>query len=172
MCAPDPDRLTSCLTISYNTGCGGACHGKDGKTIFRRSETAPYHIPDVAAAIEEEKKFQKFTGVFNDQTVDGMDGFIFCNRFGGMFNEASLNRALKRICGEYNRKEEVNAKREGRPAVLLPNFSCHVLRHTFCTRLCELETNVKVIQPFMGHADITTTMNIYADCTEDKKRII
>ena len=62
------------------------------------------------------------------------------------------------------------AKKERRDPVLLPEFSCHHLRHTFCTRLCENETNLKVIQTVMGHKDIQTTMDIYADCTEDKKK--
>ena len=42
--------------------------------------------------------------------------------------------------------------------------------NTFCTRLCENETNLKVIQTVMGHKDIQTTMDIYADCTEEKKQ--
>ena len=41
--------------------------------------------------------------------------------------------------------------------------------HTFCSRFCERETNVKVIQAVMGHADITTTMNIYAEVTDAAK---
>ena len=52
----------------------------------------------------------------------------------------------------------------------MPDFSAHTLRHTFCTRLCENETNLKVIQTIMGHKDIQTTMDIYADCTDDKKK--
>ena len=56
--------------------------------------------------------------------------------------------------------------------VLLPNFSAHVLRHIFCTRLCENETNLKVIQSVMGHADISTTMDIYADAIDEKKQEI
>lgn len=51
----------------------------------------------------------------------------------------------------------------------LPHFSCHHLRHTFCTRFCENETNLKVIQEIMGHADITTTMDVYNEATKDKK---
>ena len=62
------------------------------------------------------------------------------------------------------------AKKEKREAFLLPDISAHHLRHTFCTRLCENETNLKVIQSIMGHKDIQTTMDIYADCTEDKKQ--
>lgn len=46
----------------------------------------------------------------------------------------------------------------------------HYTRHTFCTRFCETETNVKVIQEVMGHKDITTTLDIYAEVTEAKKR--
>ena len=57
-----------------------------------------------------------------------------------------------------------------REAVLLPDFSAHHLRHTFCTRLCEKETNLKVIQSVMGHKDIQTTMDIYAEATEEKSR--
>ena len=62
------------------------------------------------------------------------------------------------------------AKREGREPVILPVFSCHIFRHTFCTRFCEHEDNIKVIQSIMGHADIETTMDIYAEITEMRKK--
>ena len=68
-----------------------------------------------------------------------------------------------------NAKEEEDAKAEGREPELLPHFSCHHLRHTFCTRFCENKTNLKIIQKIMGHADITTTMDIYNEATKDKK---
>ena len=59
--------------------------------------------------------------------------------------------------------------KEAREPVLIPPFSCHNLRHTFCTRYCENETNLKVIQEIMGHKDIATTMEIYAEATKDAK---
>ena len=99
-----------------------------------------------------------------------MHGFIFCNRFGNVPNPQSVNRAIKRIVSAYNATEEISAKREHREAVLLPDFSAHHLRHTFCTRLCEQETNLKVIQSVMGHKDIKTTMDVYAEATEEKKQ--
>ena len=107
---------------------------------------------------------------WNDVEIDGMHGFIFCNRFGNVPNPQSVNRAIKRIVSDYNATEEISAKREHRKAVLLPDFSAHHLRHTFCTRLCEQETNLKVIQSVMGHKDIKTTMDIYAEATEEKKQ--
>ena len=48
--------------------------------------------------------------------------------------------------------------------------SCHILRHTFATRLCESGINLKVIQSVLGHADVSTTMNIYVDVTSSLKK--
>lgn len=43
------------------------------------------------------------------------------------------------------------------------------MRHTFVTRYCENETNLKVIQEILGHEDIATTMDIYAEAIKDAK---
>ena len=104
-----------------------------------------------------------------DSVIDGVSGFIFMNRFGLVFNPQSINRTLKRIIFHYNEEELFDAKKGKRKPLLLPDFSCHHLRHTFCTRLCENETNLKVIQSIMGHKSIETTMNIYAEATDQRK---
>ena len=54
--------------------------------------------------------------------------------------------------------------------LLLPHFSCHILRHSFTTRMCEAGVNIKVIQDALGHSDISTTLNIYADVTKELKK--
>ncbi|MCD7716937.1 MAG: integrase DNA-binding domain-containing protein [Lachnospiraceae bacterium] len=49
-----------------------------------------------------------------------------------------------------------------------PDITCHIFRHTFCCWLCEHTDggadSLKYIQSVMGHTDISTTMNIYAEC--------
>lgn len=112
---------------------------------------------------------QKENG-FNETEIDGMTGFIFCNRFGSVPNPQTVNHTIKRIANNYNADEVVRAKKEHRDPIILPNFSCHHLRHTFCTRLCENERNLKVIQSIMGHKNIETTLDIYAEATEKKKQ--
>ena len=112
---------------------------------------------------------QKETG-FNTSVIDDMTGFVFCDRFHNVPNPSGVNRAIKRIVSSYNYEEILEAKKQGRNPLILPEFSCHQLRHTFCTRLCENETNLKVIQSVMGHRDIATTMDIYAEATDTKKR--
>ena len=53
--------------------------------------------------------------------------------------------------------------------MLLPHFSMHNLWHTFCTRLCEVESNIKYIQDIMGHSNAKTTMDIYNEATKELK---
>ena len=48
-------------------------------------------------------------------------------------------------------------------------FQLPQLRHTFATRMCEAGMNLKAMQDILGHADYTTTMNIYTDATEELK---
>lgn len=93
--------------------------------------------------------------------------FIFINRFGEAQNLANLNKAIRRIIRDCNDEEFLKYEN---PAVLLPHFSCHSLRHTFTTRMCEAGVNVKVIQDTLGHQDISTTLNIYADVTRERKK--
>lgn len=125
-------------------------------------------LKEVEEALLEEKENQETTGVHNIDQVDGMTGFMFTNRFGKLLLPSSVNRAIVRISDAYNVEETVKAARERREPILIPHFSAHHIRHTFATRLCEHESNLKVIQSIMGHADIATTMNIYAEATKNR----
>jgi integrase len=126
-------------------------------------------LDDVKDAFEMLMEEQK-ENAWNDVYIDGMSGFIFRNCYGDVLTQKDVNSAIKRIIADYNAAETVNAKKEHREPIILPDFSAHHLRHTFCTRLCENETNLKVIQAIMGHKDIQTTMNVYAEATEQKKQ--
>ena len=127
-------------------------------------------VDTVYMALLEEKARQRDEGVFCKTKVDNMEGFIFYNRFMEIYNPESINKQLARIIESYNNTEEVEAARQRRRALLLPHFTCHHLRHTFCMRLCEADVNIKVIQSIMGHKDIQTTMDIYAEVSEKKKK--
>lgn len=121
----------------------------------------------VKEAFLKEKEYQETLGVECKATVDGYTDFIFVNRFGNVQHQGTLNKAIRRIIRDCN--DEVLMKGEDDP-VLLPHFSCHTLRHTFTTRMYEAGVNVKVIQDTLGHADIATTLNIYADVTKELKQ--
>ncbi len=121
----------------------------------------------VKEAFLKEREYQQLIGLKCKVTIDGYTDFIFLNRDGGTFYQGSLNKTIRRIIRDCN--DEVLMKGEENP-VLLPHFSCHSLRHTFTTRMCEAGVNIKVMQDTLGHADISTTLNIYADVTKELKK--
>lgn len=119
------------------------------------------------------ERLQQMREGFNTTVIDGYSGFIFKNRFGNVQSPHNINRAIERICRDYNAEEEEKANKEHRTPVLLPHFSVHNLRHTFCTRMCENTSDkltLKTIQEIMGHSDISTTLDIYTDITLKHKQ--
>ena len=128
-------------------------------------------LDEVFDSFLEEYEIQKVMG-YKSETIDGYTNFVFLTSGGSVITASSVNRVLHHITDDYNAEETKKAKEESRNPLLLPSFSAHNLRHTFCTRLCENETNLKVIQSVMGHSDITTTMDIYAEATDEKKQEI
>lgn len=104
----------------------------------------------------------------SDLTLDGYCGFVFRNRFGQFVNAHGIDRAIDRICTSINDEESVRAEKENRKPELLPHITAHTLRHTFCTRLCEHEKDLAVIQHLMGHSDIETTLTIYDHISQSR----
>ena len=92
--------------------------------------------------------------------IDGKIGFLYLDKNEMPMVALHWEKYFQHIREKYNSIYKVQ----------MPIITPHSLRHTFCTRLCERETNLKVIQSIMGHKDIQTTMDIYAEATEEKKQ--
>ena len=137
-----------------------------------KTEAGCREIPMVAGvkeAFEMIREYQQEAGIQSKARIDGYEDFIFVNKDGNMQHHGTLNKAIKRICRDCNDQVLLEQGIESNP-VLLPNFSCHILRHTFATRLCESGINIKVIQDVLGHVDVSTTMDIYVDVMNETKK--
>lgn len=169
----DVDFEDNMISINHNLVYYRRESGKCGWSINTpKTKAGIRRIPMldvVRKALDDEYEWQLGQG-FSDCTIDGYTGFIFKNRFGTLNTPQTLNRAIKRIYTTYNEEETERAKKEKRKAILIPHFSCHHLRHTFCARFCENGVNMKLVQEVMGHSDITTTMDIYAEFSNQKKK--
>lgn len=112
-------------------------------------------------ALIKQREIQMMLGINHNLEVAGIKNFVFTTTAGKPYIPVAVNDALKRIVNSYNAIEIEKAKKEIREPKLLPKMSCHILRHTACTRLAECNVDIKVLQKFMGHSDIAMTMNIY-----------
>lgn len=125
-------------------------------------------LKEVRKAFLEEKEKQMAKGQC-ESVIDGYSGFVFSNSRNHAHKPNTINRVIESIVNNYNKEELELAKKEKREPFQIRHFSVHNFRHTFATRYCQIETNLKTIQEIMGHSDISITMQIYAEATEESK---
>jgi integrase len=82
-------------------------------------------------------------------------GLVFCSEAGTVMQPSNLNRRIAELVKRVNRATTD-------PALRLPlDLSPHTLRHTALTDLAA-HGEAKAVQNIAGHADIATTMELYA----------
>ena len=60
--------------------------------------------------------------------------------------------------------------RRAAQAAGIPAFHFHMLRHTYTTNLLRGGASPRDVQELLGHAELSTTMNVYAHSNEEEKR--
>ena len=131
----------------------------------------PRKIPlkdDLIAILKKHKSDTYFISKSSGFEVDGYKNFVFTNREGKLKTPNTIVRTFHGIRNMYNKEEELDAIEEFRDPILLPSFTPHTLRHTFCTRMAENGMDVKVLQEIMGHANIQVTMQVYNHATFER----
>ena len=77
------------------------------------------------------------------------DGLLFYNfKMNRPISTQQTNDGFKRLCES---------------AGIKPRGGQHLLRHTFATRCIESNVSANVLKNWMGHSDISITLNIYCD---------
>jgi integrase len=122
----------------------------------------------VRFALIEQRKAQLMNGVKAPE-VDGFKNFVFTTERGKVINSPNISTIIHGITDSYNAEEKQRAEAEGRKPKYIRPFSAHCLRHTFASRLCSVESDIKLIASIMGHTDIKTTLNIYAEVSGQRK---
>ena len=155
-------------SLSYKVGI-------NGNAEFHISPTKTGAGTRTIPMLEEVKKAflklreDRFANGMCDTVVDGYSDFVFTNSRNHVHKPNTINRVIDSIISNYNKEEIELAKIEKREAFQIRHFSVHSFRHTFATNYCQYETNLKTIQGIMGHSDISITMKVYAEATEDSK---
>lgn len=127
-------------------------------------------IDEVRNALRDEMAYNQRMHIRCLSDIDGYTDFVFISPKGLVRGRNRINVKIKEVVDKYNENEKQIAQAENREPVLLPRFSAHTTRHTFCTRLCEAGVQGPITQKIMGHSSITTTMDVYAEISEDFKK--
>ncbi|MCD8336206.1 MAG: site-specific integrase [Lachnospiraceae bacterium] len=163
------NMVTICRTICYKKGDQEKPHFIVNEPKTDAGNRQVPLMADVKKALIQQRR-NKFALGIPKCEVCGISDYIFTTRTGKPYTNAGINAAVKRMIAAYNRQETEQAVQENREPYLLPDFSCHNTRHTFTTQLCQGTNDIKAIQDILGHSDVSTTLNIYAHCTENQKR--
>lgn len=70
---------------------------------------------------------------------------MFCDEYGNYLNRDKIVYRFKNVLKENNIK--------------IRKF--HDLRHTYATRLFELDEKARTVQELLGHSDVSVTLNTY-----------
>lgn len=164
------DFENKCVTIDHQVIYGK----KNGKMVYfsaptktKKSRIIPMQ-DDLIKILKQHREETYFISKASNFEVDGLKDFVFINREGKLKTPHTVVRAFHGIRNMYNKIETENAIEELRDPVLLPTFTPHTLRHTYCTRMAENGIDVKVLQEIMGHANITITMQVYNHATFER----
>lgn len=91
--------------------------------------------------------------------IENPEQFVFRNSKGNVYDYSSVDHKLRCAIAKFSKVSDEE----------LPHMSCHTFRHSFCCWLCEnveginAADDIKYIQSIMGHADASTTLNIYSE---------
>ena len=117
-----------------------------------------YHLNYYTEVKEKDRTYYEVYSLpRTDEIPEGYKEISFvCLRPGGAYESPST---VGIMCRTASRKVEG-----------LEGFHFHQLRHTFTSNLLSNGAAPKDVQELLGHADVSTTMNIYAHATREAKR--
>lgn len=118
------------------------------KKSIREVPFPPLLIPILKSIIKTNKENKlKYGDMYFDNKL------IFCKDHGDYLDSKQPNRRLKSAL-----------KRAG----IKSNIHYHSLRHIFITNCISNDINLKTVMDWVGHTEISTTMNIYAEINKNK----
>ncbi len=147
----DFDRKT--VSVTKSTGYTG----KETITKAPKNKSSIREINLPGAVMDLVKKYKKEQQELRLSLGDQWQGddYIFIQWNGKQMNLSTPYHAFKDIINKYN-ATVVD------PADQLPDIPLHGLRHTSATLLISENVDVRTVSARLGHAQTSTTMNIYA----------
>lgn len=176
----EEEKIFIFKTLYYRSAGVGEKRVKEiGSTKTENSTRTLPMLPDVKQALMGQEIFQKearqkcFASVktihWPDDIVplkDTYKNFVFLNQSDEAYTPDYVTQIIKKVVSSYNRQEKREAEEEKRKPVLMPEFSAHIIRHTFATRCVnEYRLPLSHVSRWLGHnikeVGASSTTNVY-----------
>ena len=145
------DFEANTITVNHTVVGGSHIVAKDSTKSYCSRRTYEL-LPDVKELLlklqEQQKDYRKRLG-----SGYHINDYIFKNPNGMPYRPDSLTRSFKRALARHG----------------LPQMRYHDLRHSTASILVDKGWDINDIKEWLGHADISTTANIYAHISHRKK---
>jgi len=156
----DIDFDTDIIHISKSvTTSGGRQICKSPKTKnSHRTVSIPHFLTERLQSLRQSQ--QEFQSQVGDYWQG--DNWIFTQDNGKMMNYSTPYQALQDTITRYNKDKPLDQQ--------LPHIPFHGLRHTSATLLIASKQDIKTVSKRLGHAQTSTTMNIYAHALQESDK--
>lgn len=155
----DQNTISVTRSISYTN------HVTYVKTTKTKASQRIITLPDSVMALisqlwEEQKNTAKNLGTY----WNNPDGNLFTQDNGARMFYSTPYSKFKALLKHHNEfvKNSNDLTEDEKESLLLPDITLHGLRHTSATLLIAQNLDVRTVSARLGHAQTSTTMNIYA----------
>lgn len=168
LCWSDIDFENKTINISKSVGKSeeGAVIKRPKTSTSIRTVSLPKNIMPLLVSY----KWEYDTYKANLGTAWQGEDNLFIQEDGKRMDRSTPYQSFKRHLGRYNEwvQSDPMAKEQGFEE--LPDIPLHGLRHSCATLLNYLEVNIASISKVLGHAKVSTTMDIYAHAFDEQSR--
>lgn len=148
----DVDFENNCISITKSTAKTN--NGQITTTPKTRSSIRLVSMPTDTMLLLKKYKLEQNTYKLSVGSYWKGKGHLFTQEDGSQMNISTPNHAFKKILRRYNQSAEEKDR--------LPEITLHGLRHTSATLLIAQNLDVRTVSGRLGHAETSTTLNIYA----------
>lgn len=146
---------------------------RKGPTKTENSKRTIPLLPEIARRLRrhkiEQAEYKMMMGA-EWKPVEGLEHLVFTTPVGRPLGRGVIYNSIDRIIEVINHDERMAAEKEHRKPEIFEHFSSHTMRHTFATRALEKGISPKVVQEYLGHKKIDTTLNIYTHVLPETKK--
>ncbi len=171
----DVDFKNKCIHINGSLSCSYYEGVKTEEIVVPKTVNSFRKIPFIGEAeemfIRQKEKVKNLKKILGKRwrAPKSLGDLVFVTTLGSPCSRYVVQKEINKVTDRINERRAMEAVETGIVPETFRHGHPHLLRHTFATRCFEVGIEPKVVQTLMGHATISTTLDIYTHVLEKKR---